>query len=65
MSHTFIATTSTFIYDANYEGSVEIVRASGRFLVPIKDIVDFVAAYVRDKRFEKLEQASSDEILGI
>ena len=45
--------------------TAEIIAAQCEIEVPGHILLDFVADYVRNERIAKLEQMSTDEILGV
>ncbi len=65
MSHTFIVDNVNFIFNGDYSGMVKIIMSNNNIEIPCKAILEFVANYIRDKKIEKLEQMSSDEIFEI
>ncbi len=57
-------TTFTCNSDPNV-GLVKVDNHRGHMLVFFDDLAQFVAEHVRTKRIGKLEDATTDEILGI
>lgn len=73
MSHTFESESGRTVihYDSDLSGDVEISRkypdglhVSGVDL-PMKDLLDFMAECIRSERIAQLEQASTEDILGL
>ena len=74
MSHTTTVNNVSFIHNGDYSGDVEIVLPPKKnpgvgnveemsLTVHFDAIKDFMAEYVRSELIEKIENASSDEIL--
>lgn len=65
--HSFHGKTCTIHFDSGMNGDVHIVSLLDNIEVQIsaKDILDFVADYVRREKIGKLEQESTRKLLGI
>lgn len=63
--HTTNIGDTTFSHNGDYDGIVEVRRLGGILSIPFEDLKEFVAEHVRTKRIGKMEDATTDEILGI
>jgi hypothetical protein len=68
MAHTWQHGNTIFIGNSDLSGDIKLVDA--RTKEPIgqvagADLIDFIAGHVRRCRINALEQASTDEILGL
>lgn len=66
--HTFKGKSCSIFHNSDLSGNVKIVTGvygENSLEVLGEDLLDFVANFVRDKRISDLEQASTDDILGI
>ncbi|MFW6030482.1 MAG: hypothetical protein ACOCRO_09550 [Halanaerobiales bacterium] len=61
--HTYEGKSATFHYNSELYGSVSIIKENQEVKVSGKDLLDFVAEYVRSKKIEQLEQMTSKELL--
>lgn len=59
----------TIHYNGGFDGDVHIIEPGGgavmKLKLPFSVLRDFVADYVRDTRISCLEDADSDELLGV
>ena len=65
---TFNGNSCIIHYNSDLSGDVEIVtgiNGDRKVSVSGKDLLDFVANHVRDKMISQLENASTEDILGI
>lgn len=66
MAHTYMFSNTTFICNPDLSGTVEIKTDNGRIEVVGRDLIAFVADYVRREKIAALEDDVSDqEILGL
>lgn len=64
--HTFETPNTTFHFNSDMSGEVELVRPDGRRLkVPGCDLLSFVAEIVRRDRVSQLEVLSDAAVLGL
>ncbi len=61
----FHAQGATIHYNSDLSGDVIIQRGALRVDVPGRMLLDLVAQYIVDERIAQLEQASTEEILGV
>lgn len=65
---TFNGNSCIIYYNSDLSGDVEIVtgiNGDKKVSVSGKDLLDFVANHVRDEMISQLENASTEDILGI
>jgi len=66
MSHSITGPRGTsFIYNGDGSGDVELVSGEKRLSVPVEDLLSFVGELVRSQRIRELEDASAEELLGL
>lgn len=65
MSHTFNGKTITIHYNSDLSGEATLVTNHVRDEIDPKDLLDFVAHYIRTERISELEQADTLKILGL
>ncbi len=67
MSHTEYHGSTTFIFNGDYSGDVEIMHNDGGAArVPMSDLLGFLAMYIRNRKIERLESSmTDDEVFGI
>lgn len=56
---------TTFHYNSDLSGAVEIVCGGERMRVPGHALIEFIANYVRNERIAELEQQSPRSILEL
>jgi hypothetical protein len=62
--HTFEADSGTRIhYNSDYSGDVIITTVTDRIELPCKDILDFVASYIRANRIDAVANLSTEDLL--
>ena len=58
---------NTYFHNGDFSGSVQWTEfyegKSASFVIPFEDMKELVAQYLRSKRIEQLENASTDQIL--
>ena len=62
---TFECENSIFHYNSDMSGKVIIISVGNEIEINGKDILDFVANYVRDRKISMLESEDTNKILGI
>lgn len=63
--HSFDGMTATFHFNSDLSGKVKICLDDNEILVEGKDLLDFVANYVRLQKISKLEQQDTYKVLGL
>ncbi|GAF91898.1 unnamed protein product [marine sediment metagenome] len=67
--HTFQGTQGTvFNYNSDMSGDVVIIGGSDvskKFELPVFDILEFAAKFIRNQQIAKLEQMGVHELLGL
>lgn len=65
--YTFESANTRIHYNSDLSGYITIINKADDSEVVVygKDIIRFVANYVRDEKISKLEQTSDEEILGL
>ena len=65
--HAFVGKNKTRIhFNSDMSGECIIYNENGNNIkISCEDIIDFVAEYVRMEKISRLEQMSSEEILGL
>ncbi len=64
--HTTKCGETTFVCNSDPKaGLVKVANHRGHLFVFFDDLAEFVAEHVRTKRIGKLEDATTDELLGI
>ena len=60
-----VESKTIFNYNSDLSGDVILINkdTKAEFVVPGKDILDFVANYVRDKKIATIEDMNTEEIL--
>ncbi|WP_346961338.1 hypothetical protein [Clostridium sp.] len=63
--HTFKGKSCTIHYNSDLSGEIYINKDGNEVKVDGRDLLNFVANHVRSTQISKLEQQTTDEILGI
>lgn len=63
MAHTTKIHKTVFIHDGDFEGNVFITHGTGKVELPMEDLKEFIAEYIRDKRQQELESATTEDLL--
>lgn len=67
--HTFESEQHYFFHNGDYSGEVQIApkfyQKDDGVVLEMKEILDFVAQYIRRNKISKLEEASTEEILNL
>lgn len=65
--HTFNGKTCRIHFNSDVSGNIRIIDKDSNEEITIdgKDILDFVAEYIRSKRISTIEQMNTDDILGL
>ena len=65
MSKTIHTTEAIFYCNTDFTGDTTIVMGRETLEVPVDDLIEFLAEVVRFRKIGKLEQADTQELLGL